>query len=170
MTQHALQEPALFYVRLLFASGDLINLKRLSVNTSLVLRTRAIQCINEALNDPTRAVSDAMILAVGRIALHESLYGDRTAANSIHRPAQARMIAIRGGIDALDFPELVKRLMRWSDRTMSLRSGTPRLIPDSGNSSFTLTQSVRVLEKWVPGEGAVLDNMVQELDDATETG
>lgn len=90
MTQHALAEPALFYVRLLFGSGDLIRLKVLKPEITYWLRAQAIKAINQALEDPARAISDPMILAVGRIALHESMYGDRHAANMIHRPAVRR--------------------------------------------------------------------------------
>ncbi|KAG9892015.1 hypothetical protein KCU94_g13977, partial [Aureobasidium melanogenum] len=66
MTQHALADTALFNVRLLFASGDLIRLNVLPPETALWLRDQAVRSINEALDDPTRAISDSMILAVGR--------------------------------------------------------------------------------------------------------
>ncbi|KAI5275755.1 hypothetical protein E4T47_01269 [Aureobasidium subglaciale] len=160
MTQHALADSALFNVRLLFASGDLIKLKVLPYETSLFLRDQAVRSINEALNDPVRAVSDPLILAVGRIALHESLYGDRSAANLIHRPAQHRMIMMRGGMGALDFPELVKRLMRWADRVMSIQSDTPRFLPDD-DQCFSISQSVEVLEKWAPQEGQSLRRKIK---------
>ena len=54
MTQHAMEEPALFYVRLLFASGDLIRLGALNRECSYWLQTQAIKAINEALRDPKR--------------------------------------------------------------------------------------------------------------------
>jgi len=147
MTQHALAEPALFYVRLLFASGDLIRLGTLSRETSYWLQDQAIRAINEALSDPSRATSDPLILAVGRIALHESMYGNRQAANVIHRPAQQRMIEMRGGMKALDFPALVKRLMRWSDRVMAMQGGTARLLEeDDADKNYSLGQSVEVSE------------------------
>ncbi|KAK6006276.1 hypothetical protein QM012_006686 [Aureobasidium pullulans] len=162
MTQHALADPALFNVRLLFASGDLIRLNVLPPNTALWLRDQAVRSINEALDDPVRAISDALILAVGRIALHESMYGDRGAANLIHRPAQHRMIMMRGGMRALEFPELVKRLMRWADRVMALQSDTPMLLTENeSDRSFSMNQSVEVLEKWVPQEGVSLRNKVR---------
>src|ERR1700759_209441 len=88
MTQHALAEPALFYVRLLFATGDLVRLNVLQPRVTFWLQTQAITAINEALSHPKRATSDGLILAVGRIALHEALYGDKKAANTLHRPAQ----------------------------------------------------------------------------------
>lgn len=159
MTQHALADPALFNVRLLFASGDLIRLNVLPPDTALYLRDQAVRSINEALDDPVRAISDSLILAVGRIALHESMYGDRSAANLIHRPAQYRMIMMRGGLGALDFPELVKRLMRWADRVMAMQSDTPTFFSHT-DQSFSIDQSVEVLEKWVPQEGVSLRKKV----------
>lgn len=167
MTQHALAEPALFYVRLLFASGDLIKSGTMSKDVSLWLQSEAIRCINEALQSPSRASSDGLILAVGRIALHESMYGNRQASTLIHRPAQRRMIDMRGGMKALDFPRLVKRLMRWSDRVMAMQSGSERLLPDEedqGNTTFSVNQSVNVLESWVPQEGQALRKRIAISD------
>lgn len=165
MTQHALAEPALFYVRLLFASGDLIRLKVVKPELSLWLQSQAIQAINEALSDPNRAVSDALILAVGRIAMHESFYGNKHAANYIHRPAQKRMIDMRGGMEALPFPELVKRLMRWADNVMAMQSGTPRLLEDdAATPNFTIREQVNVFEKWVPAEGQDLRKKIKISD------
>jgi len=155
MTQHAMEEPALFYVRLLFASGDLIRIGSLNRECSYWLQTQAIKAINEALRDPKRSAGDGLILAVGRIALHECMYGDRNAANTVHRPAQRRMIDIRGGMARLGFPDLVKRLMRWADRVMSMQGNTARLLPDDedeGNFTYSLKQSVDGFEAWAPRE------------------
>lgn len=161
MTQHAMEEPALFYVRLLFASGDLIRIGSLNRECSFWLQSQAIKAINEALRDPKRSVGDGLILAVGRIALHECMYGDRNAANTVHRPAQRRMIDMRGGMANLGFPDLVKRLMRWADRVMSMQGNTSRLLPDDedeGNFTYTLKQSVDGFEAWAPGTGQALRN------------
>jgi hypothetical protein len=161
MTQHAMAEPALFYVRLLFASGDLIRIGVLNRECSYWLQSQAIKAINEALQDPKRSMGDGLILAVGRIALHECMYGDRNASNTIHRPAQRRMIDMRGGMTKLGFPDLVKRLMRWGDRVMSMQGSTSRLLPDDedeGNSTYSLKQSVDGFEAWAPGTGQALRN------------
>ncbi|KAK4580432.1 hypothetical protein LTR86_000635 [Recurvomyces mirabilis] len=165
MTQHALAEPALFYVRLLFASGDMIRLGILPRETSYWLQAQAINAINEALQNPNRASSDGLILAVGRIGFHESMYGDRNAANTVHRPAQQRMIQMRGGMKALEFPELVKRLMRLTDSIMARQGGTARYIEDDEQSTnFTMTEGVRVLENWVPNQGQALRRSIKIAD------
>jgi len=151
LTQLALAEPALFYVRLLFGSGEMVKFGSLQSEIKYWLRVQAIRCINEAIMDPERACSDALILAIGRIALHEHMYGDKYASSHVHRPAQKRMIDMRGGMQNLQMPELVKRLMRWSDRIMAVGSGTPRMIEDDGPSSnFSLWQSVDAIQKWTP--------------------
>jgi hypothetical protein len=171
MTQHALAEPALFLVRLLFASGDMIRLGIIDSACSLYLQNSAVKAINEALAHPSRAASDGLILAVGRIALHEACYGNRNAANSMHRPAQRRMIDMRGGMKALPFPTLVKRLMRWADRVMSMQAANKRFLPDDedhGNETFTTQQSVKVLEEWVPQEGRALRRKISIQDLLTD--
>ncbi|KAF2207770.1 hypothetical protein CERZMDRAFT_102035 [Cercospora zeae-maydis SCOH1-5] len=165
MTQKSLEEPALFYVRLLFGSGDMIRLGVLGDEIRYWLRSEAIKAINEALVDPVRCCSDALILAVGRIALHEHMYGDRGGSSSVHRPAQRRMIDMRGGMAKLPFPELVKRLMRWSDRLMAVGTGTPRLLEDDGpNTNFTLKESVGAIEGWAPHEIPVVRSKIKISD------
>ncbi|KAM3422034.1 hypothetical protein BST61_g2410 [Cercospora zeina] len=159
MTQHAMQEPALFYVRLLFASGELVQSGSLRRERSHWLQAQAIKVINEALSHPARSISDGLILAVGRIALHECMYGNRDAANHIHRPAQRRMIDLRGGMKELHFPPLVKRLMRWSDRVMSMYGNTERMLPDADDSdggTYGMTQSLNAFEVWAPEPGKAL--------------
>jgi hypothetical protein len=172
MTQHAMEEPALFYVRLLFASGDLIRLGALNREASFWLQSQAIKAINEALEDPRRSASDGLILAVGRIALHECMYGDRAASNAVHRPAQRRMIDIRGGMPKLGFPDLVKRLMRWADRVMSMQGNTGRFLPDDedeGNATYGLRQTVEGYEAWAPpGSGQALRKRISIADLLTD--
>ncbi|KXJ94020.1 hypothetical protein Micbo1qcDRAFT_172882 [Microdochium bolleyi] len=170
MTQHAFAEPALYYVRLLFAIGDMIALDVAEPQLKLWLQARAIEAINEALVDPARATSDALILAIGRIALNESLYGDKVAAHTLHRPAQARMILMRGGMNALDFPPLVKRLMRWADKVMSMQGGTLRMIPDDAEPHYTDATSVDVLEKWAPRQAMALRNKAQTTTVESSSG
>jgi len=49
-----------------------------------------MRTINEALADFTRRTSTPLILAIGQLALHEHIYGDREAAHKLHRIAQRR--------------------------------------------------------------------------------
>ena len=83
-------EPALFYTSLFLASGIPVSNGMLRVEKALWLRGQAVKALNEALSDPVRATSNAVISSIGKIALHEHIYGDREAAHRIHRPAQQR--------------------------------------------------------------------------------
>ena len=83
-------EPALFYTSLFLATGIPVANGMLRVEKALWLRGQAVRALNEALSDPERATSNAVISSVGKIALHEHIYGDREAAHRIHRPAQQR--------------------------------------------------------------------------------
>lgn len=83
-----LTEPASFYMQLFSASGGLVKEGRMKSVFARWLHGQTVRCINEALVDPARALSTATSLAVGHIALHESLYGDKEAARVMHRPAQ----------------------------------------------------------------------------------
>jgi hypothetical protein len=85
-----LTEPALFYTSLFLATGIPVSNGQLSIDKALWLRGQAVKALNEALDDPKRAISNAVISAVGKIALHEHIYGDRQATHRIHRPAQQR--------------------------------------------------------------------------------
>lgn len=163
MTQHALSDPALFYVRLLFASGDLNRLGVLDREVLFWLQAQAINSINDALSDPARATSDALILAVGRIAMHEAFYGNEQAANMTHRPAQKRMVDMRGGLNRLPFPELVKKLMRWGDSAMAARSGTPRMFEEDERKTIDSVQE-QALDQLVPREGSELRKVIKISD------
>lgn len=106
---HHISEPAYLAMNMFSISGHLVTQGRMDQQATLMLRNRVVATINKALNDPSRALSEVVILAVGRIALHELMFGDKKMARVVHRPAYLRMVAARGGFDALDFP----RIVRW---------------------------------------------------------
>lgn len=168
LTQTSISSPALFYVRLLFGSGDLVRMGILPPSTSLWLRSRAILAITDAISssssDNQECCSDALILATGRIAMHEHMYGSREACE-LHRGAQKRMIEMRGGLEEglRGFPELVRRLIRWGDGVLAVGLRTGRVLGGGGggegkeggggdDGGFTLKESVRAIEWWAPHE------------------
>lgn len=85
-----LSEPVLFYTSLFLASGIPVAEGLFPVQAALWLRQKTVQAMQDALADPDRATSIPVILAVGRIALHEHIYGNRSLAHTMHRPAQLR--------------------------------------------------------------------------------
>ncbi|KAK5126329.1 hypothetical protein LTR85_010565 [Meristemomyces frigidus] len=149
-----LTEPALFYTSLFLASGIPVANGSLSVEKALWLRGHAVRAVNEALDDPERATSNALISAVGKIALHEHIYGDRQAAHRIHRPAQQRMIALRGGIEKLGLPSITLQLMTWYDRLMAAEMGTTAYFADLPEKmalqSYSNEEAVRVTNESSP--------------------
>lgn len=118
-------EPAYFYVQLFSATGSLAEQGRISPDLPLWLRGETVKALNEALNDPKRALSNPVIMTVGRVALHETVYGDRDTARLVHRPAYRWMLNARGGIRAMGLPELTVQLMDWGDRVMTALLGPP---------------------------------------------
>ncbi|KAI7618216.1 hypothetical protein KC343_g9181 [Hortaea werneckii] len=149
-----LTEPALFYTSLFLATGIPVANGQMHVEKALWLRGQAVRALNEALDDPDRAISNAMISAVGKVALHEFIYGDRQAAIRIHRPAQQRMIAMRGGIEKLGFPVITLQLMTWYDALMAAESGTVAYFKDVPKklaiASYTEEEAVRVTNESSP--------------------
>ncbi|KAK3115004.1 hypothetical protein LTR53_006089 [Teratosphaeriaceae sp. CCFEE 6253] len=149
-----LTEPALYYTSLYLATGVPVVDGTLHVTKALWLRQRAIKALNDALADPKRATSNAIISAVGKIALHEHTYGDRAGASRVHRAAQQRMIALRGGIQQLGLPNVTIQLMVWYDAYMAAETNTQAYFADLpcklGVQSFSQEEAVRVTDAAAP--------------------
>ncbi|KAM0723227.1 hypothetical protein Q7P37_001427 [Cladosporium fusiforme] len=118
-------EPVFFYAQFFSASGVLVESGRISPELPIWLRGEIVKTLNEALDDPKRALSNAVIMSVGRVVIYEAMYGDKDAAKNIHRPAYRWMINARGGIYAMGVPDLTIRLMNWTDRIMTAVLGPP---------------------------------------------
>lgn len=149
VAQHASTEPALFYARLLFGSGNMLRLRVIPAEVVLWLRAQTIKALNEAIKDQRRNCSDAVILAVGRFALYEYVYGDRNDAMRIHRVARKRMIEMRGGMGQLGFPKLINRLIGFSDIVMAGNGTSERLLQaDVEVLSFSSRQCQDAMKSW----------------------
>ncbi|WPH01332.1 Hypothetical protein R9X50_00417200 [Acrodontium crateriforme] len=120
-----ISEPCLFYTSLFLATGIPVTRGLITIEAALWLRGMAVKTLQEALNDPDRALTNATISAVTRVALHEHIYGNRQLSQDVHRPAQKRMIAMRGGLEAVGMPDSVLHMMAWSDAIMAAESSTP---------------------------------------------
>ncbi|GIZ47560.1 hypothetical protein CKM354_001064800 [Cercospora kikuchii] len=116
-------EPALYYMSLLLATGIPVANGSFPLVKALWLRGKTIQAINDALNDPQRATSNALIVAMGQLALHEHIYGDRALAHRGHRLAQQKMIQLRGGILECKLPYFTLQVMIWYDKLMAAEAG-----------------------------------------------
>lgn len=127
--------------------------------------------MKEAVADPERSLSTPVILAVGRIALHEHIYGNRELAHGVHRPAQRRMINLRGGLMNLELPSTTVQLILWTDALLSAESGTQPYFSDVKHSkSYSPQEAMHVTNYCSPkrkehpgyGKGAVTPE--QEYD------
>ncbi|KJX93282.1 hypothetical protein TI39_contig4342g00005 [Zymoseptoria brevis] len=152
MTQTALAEPALFYVHLLFGAGVLVQLGTIPLTYTGYLHAKSVRAIQEGLQDPKRATSDANILAVGRLALYEHLFGDRRAARNIHRPAQRRMIDLRGGMKDLTVPDFLRPMMRGCDVLMAVGSDNVLFLEDDNVPNFSARETFGAAAHWAPHE------------------
>ncbi|KAK4986618.1 hypothetical protein LTR66_007811 [Elasticomyces elasticus] len=149
--QASLEEPAYFYMRSFSAASALADEGYVDPKVATWLRSQTVKFINEALSDPKRATSDALIVTVGRIALHEHLFGDRHAAEAYHRPAQHHMVQMRGGLEATNLTPLVNKLLRWADRVMSLHGGAPEYFPLDPTQNRQLCFSVGTTRSALDG-------------------
>ncbi|KAK4507755.1 hypothetical protein PRZ48_001490 [Zasmidium cellare] len=125
-----LSEPALFYTALYLASGIPVAEGLFPLKAALWLRYKTVEAMKEALADPERAMSTPVILAVGRIALHEHIYGNRELAHKVHRPAQLRMVTMRGGLANMGLPMTTVQLIVWTDALLSAEAGTEPYFAD----------------------------------------
>ncbi|KAK6393738.1 hypothetical protein LTR65_002115 [Meristemomyces frigidus] len=95
---------------------------RLHAIDLLQLRGMAISEINAALEDPRRATSDQLIVAVAMMACYEALFGDRDIFNT-HMTGLTRMVTLRGGLPNLGLDGLLERLILWIDANATLIVG-----------------------------------------------
>ena len=117
--QEAITEPAYFYMQLVNACPALLVQGRIDHAQVIWLRGRTVAALNEAIGDPVRSLSTAILLTVASIAVHERLYGDKAAAVQIHGQAFARMLAMKGGTRSLQIPRILLRILQSADLIVS---------------------------------------------------
>lgn len=64
-------------------------------------------------------------------------------------------------MQALNFPNLTKRLMRWADTIMAMQSETPRYLTEEPDQDWSVAESVDAFEGWVPLEAMALRRKIQ---------
>lgn len=147
-----------FYMNALSVTDDLVHRGILDRSLLYWLTAQVVASINAALQTPMGCREIGVILAVGRIAVREIVQGDRKVGETMHRPAQARMIAMAGGLNALGLPPLVHKHILWADRLMTAITGTsmaqldPRAISSEQivESAREHSSDVKVLEVYMP--------------------
>lgn len=100
------------------------------------LRGMTIREINRALEDPARATSDHVLMAVAKMATYEALYGDKAIFNT-HMTGLIRMISLRGGLPSLGLDGLLVRILLWIDvNTTNLARVNCYFDPEAFTSPF----------------------------------
>lgn len=155
-------EPAFRYASLLFAAGHFAQLKLLAQPERLRLRLQrlATEAVLEAFMTEKRRSSEGLILGIGALAFYESMFGDPAMAHEQHRPAQSRLVESRGGLQALNLPTGMSKLMLWSDAVMAWQSESKQRLLDVGSSLLGLScdwmQCLQALRLWLPEQYADL--------------
>lgn len=95
-----------------------------TVLTSVVHIERfLVRSISNALQDPVRGVSDALLIAVALCAAYEIKHGSG-ACYHVHMRGLVQMIHLRGGLGALsDSDPYIARLLVWIDTNTSKLAG-----------------------------------------------
>jgi hypothetical protein len=112
-------DAASLHALLLLAAAHYSNTRGQVFHTIDVLQLRgmAIQEINRALVDyqPSgRATSDRMIVAISKMATYELLFGQREIFHT-HMTGLQRIVAMRGGLQALGLDGFLERMLLWLD-------------------------------------------------------
>jgi hypothetical protein len=147
-------EPAYFYVNMLSCASGLVEKGLLDRRLLVWLTARTVEAINTTLSNQATALRQGVILAVGRIAFREIIVGDRMVGQTMHRPAYARMMAMAGGLDALQLPALCRRHIQWAERILTaaiqeMDSGTDG--GTAGNAASKIVEKdMKVLNKFLP--------------------
>ncbi|KAH0362236.1 hypothetical protein KCU65_g8155, partial [Aureobasidium melanogenum] len=121
------REPAMFFGVLSNTSVMAPPSKSISMRQkpyqSQWLRHKAIESLREAIMDPKRAYTDAVILSVCHVYFSEALQMERHNALNVHGPALKRMVDSRGGVSVIASSGrnglLLSRYLSWTDRIVA---------------------------------------------------
>ncbi|PPJ59873.1 hypothetical protein CBER1_04963 [Cercospora berteroae] len=128
-----LTDPASLHALMLVATAHLAKLHGDNSHNIDVLQLRgmAIQEVNRAMTGhgaQGRATSDSMIVAVGKMATFELLFGHREIFHT-HMTGLQRMVSLRGGLPALGFGGVLERSLLWIDANAAEITGGALYFP-----------------------------------------
>ncbi|KAG7001454.1 hypothetical protein G7Y79_00031g065690 [Physcia stellaris] len=157
-----LSDPVLFQATINFAAVHLDNLYGQPNHVAAVARKgRTMRMVNEQLNTEA-TISNSTIGAVGMLVgmanTSDSLSRQRMNGDleevSIHLPAVARMVHIRGGVGSLGWEGVLHMFLFWEDLLSSaILATSPQLKPSSSSSFAKQTLIYAGLVEYSPTEG-----------------
>ncbi|KJY01832.1 hypothetical protein TI39_contig278g00065 [Zymoseptoria brevis] len=120
LTSRIIDDPALVGTAVLVAAGHILSIRNTTMSINVArcifeLKHFVLNIVNEALRDPSRATSDALICAVLILASHEGLQGS-TASFHVHMRGLVGMINLRGGLSQINSNQkFLERYVIWQD-------------------------------------------------------
>lgn len=129
-----------------------------------VMRGYLISCLNTALDDPRRSISNPLLTAVALLAIYEVKYGNLREYH-IHMAGLVQMVKLRGGIAEIDRQtQFIGHFLIWTDTNSSAIAECQPYFDESVQETcckadphmFTLTEvhqrsDIRVENKATPG-------------------
>ncbi|KAJ9662111.1 hypothetical protein H2201_006219 [Coniosporium apollinis] len=142
----ALGEPALFWLNMMFAASHSQSTGKCITGPghTLRLKSQAIAALNQSLADDRRSVNDALIGAVPAIGSYEIIYGQSFSAH-IHMTGLQRIVALRGGLDALGFHGFLQQIVLWMDRNQASLTGRKLYFPEASTKALYCPPKVDVI-------------------------
>jgi len=122
-------EAATMYAVLLMAASHycIMNPSKAALIDLLAIKARALAEINAALTNPNRAVTDAMIGAVAKMAAYEAVFGD-SKVFAAHMKGLQMMLKMRGGLSTLGLNGLLERMCVWIDLNACFLIGAEKFL------------------------------------------
>lgn len=122
-------DAATMYAVLLLAGSHycMVNPSMTTLIDLLHLKARALSEINAALANPDKAVTDAIIGAVMKMAAYEAIFGDSEMFHG-HMKGLKMMIKLRGGMSELGLGGLLERMIVWIDLNAAHVTGMAPMI------------------------------------------
>lgn len=100
-----------------------------------VMRGYLVRCVNAALDDPDRSISDPMLAAVALLAIYEVKYGNLKEYH-IHMNGLVQMVKLRGGIvNMSQETPFIGGFITWQDRNSSAIANCEPYFGDSDKDS-----------------------------------
>lgn len=118
------KDPALIATAVLIAAGHMLAIRNAPMSQNISrciyeLRNFVIAHLNSAIQDPERAISDPLLVAVLILATHEGFQGSVDNYH-IHMRGLIQMINMRGGLHKLDESQpYIKKLIIWQDTNVA---------------------------------------------------
>ncbi|RFU33626.1 hypothetical protein B7463_g2717, partial [Scytalidium lignicola] len=120
----SIQDPALFYVALSHAAGNLSMLSKSGDPAeALMLRSQAIKIIRKRLDDLSNGIDEFTIATVAAMVSYEATNGNSLSAQT-HMNGLEQMMKIRERAQQPPLPTSIRRLVTWSDINCATAAST----------------------------------------------